>query len=169
MSTKVSSTPVKVVSVSDLSNEIMTSFHNELKSLVKLLQAKVKGNEKYSINLDHVDRLLRLAPSDLLFQKSMDQIWDAREAILNRDDDYILSYDPKRILDRIKQETKEVDNDMSDDELGDDSSNEIIDASVLINNVKDIFPMFNKAEKAVVWSKIISLVTCIAKYKKVHE
>lgn len=167
MSTKVSSTPVVAVSVSDLSNEIMTSFHNELKSLVKLLQAKVKGNEKYSINLDHVDRLLRLAPSDLLFQKSMDQIWDAREAILNRDDDYILSYDPKRILDRIKQETK--DDDMSDDELGDDSSNEIIDASVLINNVKDIFPMFNKAEKAVVWSKIISLVTCIAKYKKVHE
>lgn len=159
---------VKVSTITELTAEVMASFHNELKSLVKLLQSKVKDNEKYAITLDHVSRLLRLAPSDILFMKSMDQIWDARESILNRDENYLLSYDPKKILDRIAKEKKPVD-DESDDELGDDSSNNIIDASVLISNVKDIFPMFNKAEKSVVWSKIISLVTNIAKYKKLHE
>ena len=72
---------------------IANDFSKHLFKLVKLSEIKVKQSkkEKHIVQIDRLSRLIRACPTDDLFRRCRNKIWDKRKAIMDKNAEEFLN------------------------------------------------------------------------------
>jgi hypothetical protein len=71
-------------------SEIIHDFHSQIAKVLKVIDSKLPGD----IEVDRLKRLIRIARDEeplLIINKCKNKIWDSREQIVGKNEDYFLT------------------------------------------------------------------------------
>ena len=124
-------------------NEVIENFHSVISKILKMVDSKIPGD----IEVDRLKRLVRMARDEaplIIITKCKQKIWDSREQILARDENYFLK---KKFGEYIKKDKNQM----------------FIEG--LIDLVKRGYNMVSDKEKDYIWNLNKQLLEYVIRYK----
>lgn len=126
---------------------ICDGYTRHVKGIINTIKKSLDPSEDEDqlVEVDRLQRLINLAPSDVVFIRSKDKIWHARTHILNKNEKYFLDRDYST---SIKHDQKQV----------------MIET--LISIIQTKFRDLTNEEKDVYWDKACEILKIVCEYKK---
>jgi len=127
-------------------NKIFDKFRHHINNvLVMTLKQTSEEDIDEIVEIERLKRLINLAPSDAIFLRCKDKLWDARTNLINKEIKWFVDRDFSHL---IKKDQNQV----------------MIET--ILNLVKHKVMHINETDQAVYWKQLHSLLHVIASYKK---
>ena len=128
----------------DKINEIYTKCSQLINRLITMVM-KQSLDEDEIVEIEHLKRVINLAPLEEIFIRSKDKIWNVREHIMNKNADYFIKKDYRT---QIKKDHNQV------------------FIETIVNNIKQRFAVLPADDQAKYWQIATELLRNVAVYKK---
>jgi hypothetical protein len=127
--------------------ELNKIFNTQTQVINATLQMAIKQTDEEDeiVELEHVKRIINMAPADELFIRSKDKIWAVRKHILNKDATFFLNKDYKSLIKKDKNQSM---------------------IETLVSIIKERYVALSHEDQEQYWLKGIKLLQLVASYKK---
>lgn len=128
-------------------NEIYNTYKQTLNSMLAIAkeQAKMANEEDDIITIEHICRVLNLAPVDEIFIRSKEKIWHHQDKIIHRDAKYFIEKNYSAMIKKDKNQAF---------------------LESLISIIKSKFLELTKEQQNVYWARSAALLNCVIRFKK---
>ena len=124
--------------------DIENAFDKSIHYVLHLLKARVSDDEESLVEVEHLDRILRLCPVREKIMRCSEKIWRAREHIIAQNADYFLN---RKYDEYIKR----------------DANQEFIENIVRI--VQQQYRTLSQREREILWQQANIMLKCVVDYR----